>query len=285
MFENLIVMRITDTHLHIWNTARLHYPWLDEVPSIRKNYEIQDYGADAGQQVAQMIFVQCECLPDQYKKEIGYVSAAAESDPRIAGIVSWFPLHKPGIDAELEELVKNPLIRGIRRLEESPVSLYSNPVFTDNLSLLKRHRLSFDICLKAWQLPEAVKMVDRQPDIAYMLDHCGKPDIKNGELVLWKENIRLLADNPRVYCKISGLVTEADWNSWTPDDLKPYFDFVTEQFGADRIVFGSDWPVVNLASGFRGWLDTFLELCRDFSEGELAKVLYENAQRFYRITA
>lgn len=274
---------VTDTHLHLWNTEQLQYPWLAEVPAIRKNFEIQDYGSAADDRVKQMIFVQCECVPEQYREEVAYVTAAAEYDPRIAGMVSWFPLHRPGIEEELETLVKHPLIRGIRRLEESPVSLYEDPVFTGNLALLGPHHLSFDICVKAWQLPQAVKMTERQPDLAYMLDHCGKPDIKNGEIIRWKENIRLLAANPNVYCKISGLVTEADWHTWTVDELRPYFDFVTEQFGSDRMVFGSDWPVVNLASGFSEWLNTFLELSRDFSREELNRVLYENARRFYRI--
>lgn len=278
--------KLIDTHLHLWDIEKLKYPWLDDVQSIRKSFGIKDYQEDTNTlSVEKMIFVQCECLPEQYLDEIDYVAEIANYDHRIAGIVSWFPLEEPDAEANLQKLLKNPLIRGIRRLEEDPISLYTNLKFTDNLILLKEHSLSFDMGVKAWQLPQAVTLVDRQPDLHYMLDHCGKPDVKNAETHQWKANIRILANNPNVHCKISGLVTEADWKAWHIDDLRPYFDFVVEQFGFDRIVFGSDWPVVNLAASYNEWFKVFLELCKDFSADEMNKVLYKNADRFYRITS
>jgi L-fuconolactonase len=276
--------KLIDTHLHLWDVEKLKYPWLDEVKDIRKSFDIKDYQeATALIPIEKMIFVQCECLAEQYMDEVNYVSEIAIYDRRIAGIISWFPLELPDAETHLQILLKNPLIRGIRRLEESPISLYASYEFTDNLALLQKYHLSFDIGVKTWQLPQAVTIVERQPEIQYMLDHCGKPDIKNAEMLQWKANIRLLADNPNVYCKISGLVTEAKWNNWQVDDLRPYFDFIVEQFGFNRIVFGSDWPVVNLASNYADWFEAFLALCKDFTSEEMANILFRNASRFYRI--
>ncbi|MNH38072.1 Amidohydrolase [compost metagenome] len=116
-----------------------------------------------------------------------------------------------------------------------------------------------------------------------MLDHLGKPAIKAGEINEWKMHIKALAENPNVFCKLSGLITEADWQSWTVTDLEPYFYYAIEQFGFDRLVFGSDWPVVTLAGSYEKWMNSFLTMCRAFAEHDIKKILYENALKFYKL--
>jgi L-fuconolactonase len=276
-------MPIIDAHLHLWDIERLSYPWLESVPNINRNFTIADYLEDSkGSSPEAMVFVQCECKPFTSKEEIQFISEIAVHEKRIKGIVCWFPLELSSAADELNELVKNPLIRGIRRLEESP-SFYNNLAFVENLGLLNTYNLSFDICLKARQLPAAIKLVNKQPQVKYMLDHLGKPAIKSGEMEQWKSCIKDLASNPNVFCKLSGMVTEADWDTWSIADLRPYLSYAVEQFGFDRLVFGSDWPVVKLASSYQNWMDTFLTLCSEYDKHDVEKMLYHNALKFYRL--
>lgn len=257
---------------------------MNEVPAIKRTFDSSHYQyATETLPIEQIVFVQCECLPEQYLNEISYVSQLAEKDNRIRGIVPYFPLEKDDAEERLKNLIQNKLIKGIRRLEENE-SLYTNPIFIRNLSLLQQNNLSFDICLKSDQLSAANFMVEQQPEISYMLDHLGKPDIRNTEFKKWSAAIKTLAKNPNVYCKISGMLNEANHEHWKIEDLKPYFEYVAEQFGTDRMVFGSDWPVVTLVDTYHNWLSIFLELTKDYSEGDVKKILSENANRFYRLT-
>jgi len=274
---------IVDAHLHLWDIERLSYPWLESVPDINRNFTIADYLEDSKQtSPAAMVFVQCECESSKYKDEIKFISEIAVHEKRIKGIVCWFPLERTSAADEMNELVKNPLIRGIRRLEEFP-SIYKDSTFVENLGLLHTHSLSFDICLKSPQLPAAISLVNKQPDVKYMLDHLGKPAIKSGEFEQWKACVKDLASNPNVFCKLSGMVTEADHDSWNIADLRPYFSYAVAQFGFDRLVFGSDWPVVKLASSYQNWMDTFLALCGEYDEYDVEKMLYHNALKFYKL--
>jgi len=278
-------LKVTDAHVHFWDTDALMYPWLDEVPILKKPFGLQRYqSATQGRaNVEKLVFVQCECLPQQYLEEVAYVTALAGEYAAIQGIVAYFPLEDDNASTQLEGLAKNKLIKGIRRLEEDE-SLYQRPAFLKNLPLLLEHGLSFDICVKSWQLPAAVQLVQQQPEISYMLDHLGKPDIWHQEFKAWSAAIKTLAQNPNVYCKISGMFTEANPESWKLEDLQPYFMEVYAQFGADRMVFGSDWPVLTLVDSYSRWLDTFLELSKDLSEKELHSILSENANRFYKLS-
>src|SRR5690606_7891150 len=140
-----------------------------------------------------------------------------------------------------------------------------NPLFIANMKLLNHHHLSFDLCVKAHQLPAALKLVEIAPDTRYMLDHFGKPPIRTNGFTQWQHQMRELAENPNVYCKLSGLVTEADWKQWILADLQPYMDVALKYFGPNRIAFGGDWPVVTLASSYTRWFDTARQLCGTLS--------------------
>jgi L-fuconolactonase len=279
-------LKIIDAHLHLWDLNQLHYPWLAEVPEINKTSladAFQKQTSGRTPVIEKMVFVQCECLPSQYLEEVDLITRQASLDPRIQGVVSWFPLEAEDAQERLSELTKNPLIKGVRRLEETPASLFRNPLFLRNLSLLPQSQLSFDICAKNHLLGTAIEMVDHQPEVRYMLDHLGKPDIKNGEMQTWKTHIRLLAQNPNVYAKVSGLVTEADPKHWRVDNLRPYFDYALEQFGIGRLVFGGDWPVLTLAASYQQWFATVVQLCDGLSEDDLHQLFYQNACDFYQL--
>jgi L-fuconolactonase len=275
---------ITDAHVHFFDTEKMSYPWLDEVPAIKKTFDIEHYqAATKTLPIEKIVFVQCECLPAQYLDEVEHVTNLAQLDQRIQGIVAYFPLESNDAAAQLKNLITNKLVKGIRRLEENP-SLYHHPTFVSNLSLLQQNNLSFDICLRSHQLDAAIYLVNQQPDLSYMLDHLGKPDINHKEFKNWSAAIKTLAENPNVYCKISGMFNEANHDHWTIADLKPYFEHVLDCFGTDRMVFGSDWPVLTLVDSYQRWLNVFFELSKDLAQHDIEKILSTNANRFYRLT-
>lgn len=277
--------QITDAHVHFWDLDKMNYPWLDDVPPINRSFGLADYReATSGIPVGNMIFVQCECLPAEYRTEVAYISELALQDTRIRGIVAYFPLEEEDVEVQLQALANNKLVKGIRRLEGEALSLYENTTFNANMDLLPSFNLSFDLGVKAHQLLAAVRLVRAKPNIRYMLDHFGKPNIKGQELQHWKRHVTELASHPGVYCKLSGLVTEADFEHWSIDDLQPYVDVVFERFGSNRVSFGGDWPVVTLASTYTRWFDTAMQLCDGLTNEELYGVFYQNALDFYQIT-
>ena len=277
-------MKITDSHVHFWNLSRLDYPWLKDVPQINVNSELAEF-EKATQLIAieAIVFVQCECLANQYEQEIAYVTALAAMDDRIKAIIPYFPLCNKNIGKPLNSLTQNSLIKGIRRLEEEPVSLYMQPQFLANLKILKEYNLSFDLGIKSHQMEATIRLLDKVPDNRYILDHMAKPPIKSGGFNTWYKQLKEIAAHPNVYCKLSGLTTEANWDSWNMDDLEPYFAAALELFGVNRLCFGSDWPVVNLGSNYANWLGTALDLCVDLNSEDKRRIFHQNTLDFYQI--
>lgn len=278
---------IVDTHLHIWDLKRLRYPWLASVPMLNKDHLIEDYRRACGDvQVAKMVFLQCECDFSQYADEAAWVTEVAARDPRIRGIVPWAPLEKgDAAEAELANLAANPLIKGIRRIIqfEADPEFCLRPAFVRGVQLLPRHGLSFDICINHRQLANTLKLVRQCPNVSFILDHIAKPDIKAGLLDPWRAELRELSRFPNVWCKLSGLTTEADHQSWKAADLRPYIDHVMDCFGFDRVIFGGDWPVAAQATDYPRWVHTVDEALKGASPDELHKLYVRNAETFYRV--
>lgn len=278
---------IVDTHLHIWDLGRLRYPWLAGVPMLNKNHLIDDYRRACGPvSVAKMVFLQCECDPAQFQQEADWVPEVARTDPRIRGIVAWAPLEKgDAAEPALSRLADNPLVKGIRRLIQSEAddAFCARPDFVRGVRLLPRHGFSFDLCIFHRQLANAIKLVRQCPNVSFILDHIAKPDIKAGLLDPWRAELRELAQMKNVACKVSGLVTEADFARWTPADLRPYIDHVVDCFGFDRVIFGGDWPVSTQATDYPRWVATLDDALRGCSPDELHKFYVRNAEAFYRV--
>jgi L-fuconolactonase len=237
--------------------------------------------------VEQMIFLQCEVDFAQFREEAAWVNGLAEQDPRITGMVPWAPLEK-GDEARpaLEEFSQNRRIKGVRRIiqfEPDP-EFCLRPDFVRGVQSLADYGFSFDICINHRQLANTIKLVAQCPKVAFILDHIGKPDIKHHLLDPWRAEIQTLAGFPNVWCKISGLVTEADHQQWTRDDLKPYIDHVIESFGFDRVMYGGDWPVAYQATEYPRWVETLEWAVQGCSEDELRKLFRENAIQFYRLS-
>ena len=281
------IFPIVDTHLHIWDPKLLYYPWLEEVPLLNKAYLIDGYREASGEiEVEKMVFVQAEVDFAQYREETEWVSEVAKEDPGIEGIVSWAPLEKgEEVASELEALSANPLVKGIRRIIqfESDPEFCLLPDFVRGVQLLHEFDLSFDICINHTQMPNIIRMVEQCPKERFILDHIGKPDIKNQLFDPWREQLARLAAFPNVSCKVSGLVTEADHKNWKPEDLKPYIDHVLECFGFDRIMYGGDWPVAYQATKYPRWVET-LESAIGGSPEQHRKLFRENAIDFYKLS-
>ncbi|HZQ98475.1 MAG TPA: amidohydrolase family protein [Chloroflexota bacterium] len=278
---------IVDSHVHLWDPSRFRMSWLDGSPDIDRPMGLADYRSHtAGVDVGGMVYLQVEVEPAYGLMEARWAVERANEEPRLGAIVAWAPLEfGEQARAYLDELVAiDRRIKGVRRLiQGESLDFALQPRFVRGVQLLADYGLTFDICLKHPQLAGAVELVRRCPNVQFILDHIGKPDIAAGLLDPWRAQIRELASLPNVICKVSGMVTEADHARWTTDDLRPYVEHVLESFGEDRVAFGGDWPVVLLASPWRRWVDTLDALTSGLSDDAKRKLWAANARRFYRM--
>lgn len=285
----MINIPIVDTHLHIWNLEKFRYPWLDDQTYLKRTFLMKDYReASKNMNVEKIVFIQCECEPSQYLDEVKWVTEIAETDDkRIEGIVAWAPLEKgEGVRAELEELKKNKRVKGIRRIiqYEEDLEFCLKPDFIYGVKMLKEYDMTFDICISQIQNRNVIKFIEKVGDgIKMILDHIGKPDIKEHKLDPWREEIKIMSEFPNIYCKVSSLASEADWEKWKLDDIKPFVEHIFECFGFNRTVYGSDWPPCERAADFcqcTGIVEEFIKGCSNI---ELCKLFHDNAVKFYKI--
>ncbi len=279
---------IVDAHVHLWNPAQFIMPWLADIPRLNRPYGLQDYREQTRDlPITGMVYIEVGVEPHEALREVRYVVELARAEPRLQAIVAAAPVERgPGVREHLEALVAlSPLIKGIRRnlQDEAEPDFCLRPDFVAGVHLLAAFNLSFDLCIKHWQLPSVTELVRRCPDTVFILDHLGKPDIKQHQLAPWQSDLRKLAALPNVACKISGMVTEADHESWQPADLEPFIAVALEAFGEDRVLFGGDWPVALLASSYRRWYETLQALTAHLTTSARRKLWEENARRFYRM--
>jgi L-fuconolactonase len=252
-------------------------PWLDGDAVLERSFGLADFrAATDGLALDALVYVQVDVAPAYALLEAEW----AVQQP-VAGVVAFAPLEDGSIAGSyLDRLVPlGPRIKGVRRLIQSEPDPDFPLRLVEGLRLLPRYGLSFDICLKHHQLARAVEMVRACPETSFILDHLGKPDVQAGLLEPWRSHISDLAALPNVACKLSGLVTEADHERWTPADLLPYVAHVLAAFGPDRILFGSDWPVMTLATTYPQWLETVQALAPN-----QPNLWSANARRIYRLS-
>jgi len=278
---------IIDSHVHLWDTMKFTYPWLSELPELASPHLPADYdAASACARIEGMVFVQCDTAPSQSLAEVRWVESLSQTEPRIRGVIPYAPLEiGEGSRHYLEELKSIPLVKGVRRLiqPEADPAFCIQPGFIQGVRMLAEYGLSFDICISHVQMANAVKMTQRCPEVSFILDHIGKPDIRRGLTEPWATELRALAKQPTVICKVSGMVTEADHSAWTKEDLKPYIDHVIECFGFDRLVYGGDWPVVNLAGGYGAWVEALDWALAGCTVDESRKLFHDNGVGVYRL--
>jgi L-fuconolactonase len=275
---------LIDAHHHLWKYNRSDYGWMDNdaLSPLRRDYLIEDLtqaAAPAG--VTGTVAVQaCQNLA-----ETEWLLQTAAQHSLIQGVVGWVPLYSPDLASVLDRFASNPSFKAVRHVvqDEPDDRFILGPGFNRGVEQLQRHSLVYDILIFERHLPHAIEFVDRHPQQVFVLDHIAKPRIKENLLEPWAGHIRELARRENVYCKLSGMATEADWTHWTAQQLRPYFDVVLAAFGPRRLMFGSDWPVLNLAAEYSTWLDTVRTWIADLSPDEQRRILSGTAREAYRL--
>ncbi len=275
-------MRIVDTHLHLVYLDRFSYPWLSGVPAIDRQWDAPSYFAEAEKLgIETALHMEVDVAEQEMEDETHFVLSGL--DRRIGGAIAAVRPEYVDFPGHLERLAALPGVKGLRRiLHTQPDELSGGDLFAANLRRLPAHNLTFDLCLLARQLPLGRDLVAKCPDVQFVLDHCGVPDIAGGASEPWREGIRRMAEMPNVTAKISGIAAYAR-PDWTIDDLRPYVEHIIECFGWDRVVWGSDHPVVTLTANLTRWVETTKSLIAGASEDEQSKLLHRNAERVYRL--
>jgi len=277
---------IIDTHLHVIDPWVLDYPWLADVPALNQAWPYAAYELEACRAgISRTLHMEVDVAPVRIEDETNYVETlAGRPGSLIAGaIVSCRP-EDPGFAAYLDRQRHNPLIKGFRRvLHVMPNELSEQPLFRENIARLSGSGLTFDLCVLPQQLTHAMALADLAPDVTFILDHCGVPDIKGDARQPWHDNITELAKRPNVIAKISGVVAYADPETWIADTLRPWVEHTVSSFGWDRVVWGSDWPVCTLGGGLLAWVAATHALLEGASMDEKQKLLSGNAKRIWKL--
>jgi L-fuconolactonase len=273
-----------DAHQHFWRYDPAEYGWIDEsMSALRRDFLPHDLepllqAAGFGGCVA----VQAR----QTLEETRWLLELAIEHPFIAGVVGWVDLQSPAVERDLETFAGRRKLVGIRHIVQAePDDFLVRPAFLRGIAALARFNLAYDILIYPRHLKAAATLVSRFPSQRFVLDHLAKPDIRRQAIDDWCEDLRGLARFPNVCCKLSGMVTEADWHGWTPDHLRPYIDVAAECFGAARLMIGSDWPVCTLAAGYERTMAVVKDAIAAWSPDERAAVLGGTAARFWNLTA
>ena len=280
-------MQLVDTHQHFWDLRQFPYSWCRGIRALNRSFSYDDYiEASRGLGISKTIFMECDVDGPHALAEAQHIQALAEKHPLIAGIVASG--RPEGDEAafrhHLEQLSRLSKLRGFRRvLHTQPDELSQQPGFARNVRVLAEFGLTFDLCVLARQLPIAVALVRQCPEVSFILDHCGVPDVKGRDIYPWRTHLSQLAEFPNVVCKISGLVAYADPTDWTVDDLRPWVNHAVKNFGWDRVLWGGDWPVCTLAAPLSRWVEVSHELTADGSEEQRAQFFHGNAERIYRV--
>ena len=274
---------IIDTHHHYWNFNPVDFDWIDdEMAKIRRDFlptDLKETLKDS--EVEGVVTVQAR----QNLEETEWLLEQAQENNFMKGIVGWLPLADKNFKEILEKYSQNQSLKGVRHVvqgEPDPGFILGKE-FNRGISLLKNYGLVYDILIFEHQLVNTIRFVDQHPGQQFVLDHIAKPRIKANELEPWAKNLKELAKRENVSCKISGMVTEADFTNWSEEQLKPYFNVVLEAFGPHRLLFGSDWPVCLVATNYADWLRVVKKNLAQFSDNEQELILNKNAQRIYQL--
>jgi L-fuconolactonase len=277
-------MRI-DAHQHFWRYKRDEYGWIDDsMRALRRDFfpdnlrpEIERAGFDGS------IAVQTR----QNLEETRWLLQLAERNPTILGVIGWVDLRSPNVRSELAEFAENPKLLGVRHIVQSEPDqrFLLQPEFLRGVSALAGFELTYDILIYPRHLSAAAEFVERFPEQRFVLDHMAKPPIRSRQLQPWESDLRALAKFRNVVCKISGLVTEAEWSSWKAEDIIPYLDVAFDAFGADRLIFGSDWPVCTVAASYTQVVELVQNYLSGFSIEVRDAVFGGNAERFWKLGA
>ena len=275
-------MRI-DAHQHFWIYNEREFAWLDDsLTELRRNFLPGDLEPELN---ANGFHGSVVVQTRQTLEESRWLLELAEHHSSILGVVGWADLSSPEIEAQLKDLTRHSKLVGLRHIVQSEPDerFLLRPEFLRGIAALEQFGLAFDILIYPRHLPVAVEFVKRFPRQRFVLDHMAKPPIRDRHIDTWAAGIRRLAAFPNVFCKASGLVTEAEWKNWKPEDIAPYLDVALESFGPERLMIGSDWPVCLVAGSYSRVTGLVKDYISQRATAHLADVLGENARRFWRL--
>jgi L-fuconolactonase len=274
-----------DAHVHFWDPSRLPYPWLAGAGAIAGPHLPRQLLAEAGERPPEaIVFVQAECDRARFLEEVEWVRSLGEA--RVARIVAFAPMDRGAATREaIARLAREPLVCGVRHnIQDDPdPALCRRPEFVDGVRRVGEAGLTFDLCLRAAQLPIVIELISDCPTTQFVLDHSAKPEIGRGALDPWRAGIDAICRFPNVVCKLSGLLTEAPPGTGV-EALRPYVGHVVAGFGPDRVLFGSDWPVLNLASSYATWLEVACALVESLAPADRRAIFSATARRIYRLS-
>ena len=275
-------MRV-DAHQHFWKYNPVEYEWIDDsMAAIRRDFLPEDLAPELERNELQgSVAVQTR----QTLEETRWLLELAARSSKILGVVGWVDLRSPDMRAQLSAFTRNPKLVGIRHIVQSEPDdrFLLRQDFLRAITLLEEFDLAYDILIYTKHLPVAAEFVERFPKQRFVLDHLAKPAIKSREIETWAAGIRRLAAFPNLFCKLSGLVTEADWQRWKPQDITPYLDIAFEAFGTARLMIGSDWPVCLVAGSYSRTMDVVKDYLKRHPADIREAVLGENARRFWKL--
>lgn len=274
-----------DAHQHFWKYDRVRDSWIDNSMSVLMHdflpHELKE--EMNSNKIDGCVAVQA----DQSEEETNFLLQLAKSNSFIKGVVGWVDLRAENVDNRLAHFAANKKLKGLRHIiqaEPNEHYMLQND-FKRGISFLSKYGLTYDILIFPKHLGTALELVKQFPEQPFVVDHMAKPLVKNQIFSPWQEQIEALAQFPNVHCKVSGLITEADWYSWEQKHLKPYLDIVFRAFGMDRLMFGSDWPVCKLAGNYTATCNVMKEYLKEFSIEDQAKFWGQNATKFYNLNA
>lgn len=278
-----MVNNLVDSHQHFWQVGRFDYPWMTpEIDVLCHDYlpgQLEPILQRNG--VHQTIVVQASNSAAETKWLLGL----ADQNQFIAGVVGWVDLQSANVGEQLAELAAHPKFKGVRHLVESEPAddwLAQESVIR-GLRELESRKVSYDLLVHTRHLKHAKRAIDECPELRFVVDHLAKPPVARGDVDEWARRLKTIAAAQNVWCKLSGLVTEANWTSWRIEDFIPYVDKALEYFGPGRMMFGSDWPVCVLAASYEQVLEAFNTLLADLGDEDRELIFSKNATQFYRI--
>ncbi|WP_373414216.1 amidohydrolase [Ensifer aridi] len=276
---------IIDTHLHLIYRQRLSYPWLADVPPLNADFTYETYAREARRLgILAALHMEVDVAEADIEAETVMVEELGKAPGSLlVGAIAACRPESPDFPAYLDRVRANPFVRGFRRvLHVVPDELSEGPLFRENIRRLGGTGLNFDLCVLPHQIEKAIALADLAPDVSFVLDHCGVPDVKSGGYDAWKGPVAEIARRPNVTVKLSGLPAYGAEN-WTLEDMKPYFAHVVESFGFSRMVWGSDWPVCTLGGGLSTWVGATQALLSGVSPDDTTRVLAGNARRLWKL--
>lgn len=276
---------VIDAHQHFWDLRLFPYPWMTgPAGPLRRNFLPLDL-APILREVGVARTVAVQATPS--REESRWLLGLAEASGFVAGVVAWADLTSPGLARDLDELQTHPRFCGVRHQvhDEPDEAWIVREEVLAGLQELERRDIPYDLLLRPPHLKYVARVRERCPGLRMVLDHIGKPPIATKTMDGWARDLETVARLPNVWCKVSGMITEADWRHWTPDDLRPYVDHVVRSFGYGRLMFGSDWPVSTLAGSYQQVVGALRHALGSVSAADSIQVWGENARNFYRLSA